>query len=127
MKKQKRKQVQNTAAAPITAAAAEGATTPPKEGEAAKEKEAKQRSFPKPVPKKPAVKKARQDFLPVRYYQVSRQFLKESKLELKKVKWPTRKELLASTAVVIALTLLLSFYLGIVDFGLVKIIKTIVG
>jgi len=56
-----------------------------------------------------------------------RQFLREAKVELKKVKWPTRKELLASTAVVIVLTLLVAFYLGLVDFGLIKIIRNVVG
>jgi len=55
------------------------------------------------------------------------QFLREAKMELKKVKWPTRKELLASTAVVIVLTLLVAFYLGLVDFGLIKIIRNVVG
>ena len=55
------------------------------------------------------------------------QFLRESKNELKRVKWPTRKELLASTAVVIVLTLIVAFFLGLVDFGLIKIIKSIVG
>lgn len=55
------------------------------------------------------------------------QFLREAKVELKKVKWPTRKELLASTAVVIVLTLLVAFYLGLVDFGLIKIIRSVVG
>lgn len=57
----------------------------------------------------------------------SLQFLRESRTELKKVKWPTRKELLASTAVVVGLTLLISFFLGLIDFGLIKIIKNIVG
>ena len=55
------------------------------------------------------------------------QFLREAKVELKKVKWPTRKELLASTSVVIVLTLLVAFYLGLVDFGLIKIIRNVVG
>jgi preprotein translocase subunit SecE len=55
------------------------------------------------------------------------QFLREARTELKKVKWPTRKELMASTAVVIVLVLVVSFFLGIVDFGLIKIIKNIVG
>jgi preprotein translocase subunit SecE len=54
------------------------------------------------------------------------QFLREAKTELKKVKWPTRKELLASTAVVIVLTLLVALFLGLVDFGLIKIIKNII-
>jgi len=55
------------------------------------------------------------------------QFLKESKIELKKVKWPTRKELIAATAVVIILSIFVAFFLGLVDFGLIKIIKKIVG
>jgi preprotein translocase subunit SecE len=58
---------------------------------------------------------------------ISLQFLRESRTELKKVKWPTRKELLASTAVVIGLVLVISFFLGLIDFGLIKIIKNIVG
>jgi preprotein translocase subunit SecE len=55
------------------------------------------------------------------------QFLRESKNELKRVKWPTRKELLASTAVVIVFSLIVAFFLGLIDFGLIKIIKSIVG
>ena len=66
--------------------------------------------------------------LPVlKYISKAGQFLKESRMELKKVKWPTRKELLAATAVVIILTLAVAFYLGLVDFGLIKIIKRVVG
>jgi len=63
----------------------------------------------------------------VKYFHAAVQFLKESKTELKKVKWPTRKELLASTAVVIALVFIVSFFLGLIDLGLIKIIKNIVG
>jgi len=62
-----------------------------------------------------------------RYVKISIQFLREAKIELKKVKWPTRKELLASTAMVIFLVIIVSFFLGLIDFGLIKIIKTIVG
>jgi len=62
-----------------------------------------------------------------RFFSRAGQFLREAKIELKKVKWPTRKELLASTAVVIVLTLLLAFFLGLVDFGLIKIIRNVVG
>ena len=64
---------------------------------------------------------------PMRYINIAVQFLREAKMELKKVKWPTRKELLASTAVVIVLVLVVSFFLGLIDFGLIKIIKNIVG
>ncbi len=55
------------------------------------------------------------------------QFLRESKTELKKVKWPNKKELLASTVMVIFLVLVVALFLGIVDFGLIKVIKNIVG
>jgi len=58
---------------------------------------------------------------------VATQFLRESKMELKKVKWPTRKELFASTAAVIVLVLAVALYLGLIDLGLIKIIKGIVG
>ena len=63
----------------------------------------------------------------MRFVTVAGQFLKDSRMELRKVKWPTRKELLATTAVVIVLTLLVAFFLGLVDFGLIKIIKNFVG
>jgi len=57
---------------------------------------------------------------------MAKQFLRESKMELKKVKWPTKKELLAATAVVIFLSLLMAIYFGIVDFCLIKIIKAVI-
>ena len=56
-----------------------------------------------------------------------KQFLRESKVELKKVKWPTRKELIASTSVVIVFTIIISLFLGLMDFSFIKIIKIIVG
>jgi len=62
-----------------------------------------------------------------KYVNVMGQFLRESKMELKKVKWPTRKELLASTAMVIFLVIIVALFLGLMDFGLIKIIKNIVG
>ena len=66
-------------------------------------------------------------FAPKKYFFIARQFLAEAKIELKKVTWPTRKELLSTTAVVILLVILVSFFLGIVDLGLVKIIKNVIG
>ncbi len=62
-----------------------------------------------------------------RYFSIVRQFLADSKMELKKVTWPTKKELFSVTAVVIVLVFFIAFFLGLVDFGLVKIIKNIVG
>lgn len=66
-------------------------------------------------------------FVPKRYFNVARQFLVDAKVELKKVTWPTRKELLSTTAVVLILVFLIAFFLGIVDLGLVKIIRNVVG
>jgi preprotein translocase subunit SecE len=81
-----------------------------------------------PIPSKREVdKKAGGGMSISRIVQMSLQFLRESRTELKKVKWPTRKELLASTAIVIGFVLVISFFLGLMDFGLIKIIKNIVG
>jgi preprotein translocase subunit SecE len=61
------------------------------------------------------------------YINIIVQFLRDSKTELKKVKWPTRKELLASTSMVIILALILALFLGLIDFSLIKIITKIIG
>ncbi len=55
------------------------------------------------------------------------QFLSESKAELKKVTWPTRKQAVASTAVVIVVVAIVALFLSLVDLGLTKIIKLILG
>ncbi|MCX5848526.1 MAG: preprotein translocase subunit SecE [Deltaproteobacteria bacterium] len=55
------------------------------------------------------------------------QFLKEAKVELKKVTWPTPKQTMASTAVVIILVFIISIFLGIIDFALAKVVKHILG
>ena len=54
-------------------------------------------------------------------------FLKEARVELKKVTWPTPKQTLASTSVVILVSAVVSLFLGLVDFGLTKIIKLGLG
>ena len=51
------------------------------------------------------------------------QFLREVKIELKKVTWPSRKETLASTAVVIIIVVIISSFLGLVDMGLSSLIR----
>ena len=56
-----------------------------------------------------------------------KQFLTGSKIELKKVTWPTPKQTLASTAVVIIVVIIVSGFLGIVDFGLTNIVKLVLG
>jgi len=53
--------------------------------------------------------------------------LREAKAELKKVTWPTPKEALAATSVVIVVVMIVSLFLGIVDLGLTRIIRLVLG
>ena len=55
------------------------------------------------------------------------QFLREAKAELKKVTWPTRQVTTGSTVVVIILVMIISFFLGAVDIGLSKLIRSAIG
>jgi preprotein translocase subunit SecE len=55
----------------------------------------------------------------------TRRFLREVKVELKKVTWPSRKQTLGSTAVVIALVMIISLFLGVVDFGISNLIRIV--
>jgi preprotein translocase subunit SecE len=61
------------------------------------------------------------------FIKLSSQFLKDCKTELKRVKWPTRKELIASTAMVLFLVILVAFVLGVVDYIIYAIIGKIAG
>ena len=58
-------------------------------------------------------------------FQSAIQFLREVKIELKKVTWPSRKQTIGSTAVVVALVLLISLFLGFVDIGLSNLIRVV--
>lgn len=58
--------------------------------------------------------------------QKSLQFLREVKVELNKVTWPTRKQTIGSTLVVIILVIIISFFLGIVDIGLSSLIGVVI-
>ena len=91
-----------------------------------KEKDEKQRSQIV-IPKRGAEKTKEPNGQLLGYIGIATQFLRDAKMELKKVKWPTRKELLASTAIVIVLVLIVSIFLGLIDFGLIKIIRKIIG
>jgi len=55
------------------------------------------------------------------------QFLQEVQLELKKVVWPTRKDTFASTSVVLIIVIIIAFFLGLIDLGLTRIIRVILG
>jgi preprotein translocase subunit SecE len=55
------------------------------------------------------------------------QFFHEVKAELKKVNWPTRKETIASTSVVLVIVFIIAVFLFIVDQGLSFLIRIILG
>jgi len=53
------------------------------------------------------------------------QFLREVRVELKKVTWPSRNEIIGSTAVVIMASFVVSFFLGFIDLVLQKVLGII--
>ncbi len=53
------------------------------------------------------------------------QFLREVKVELKKVTWPSRKQTIGSTVVVIVVVMIISLFLGVVDMGLSALVKVV--
>jgi preprotein translocase subunit SecE len=55
------------------------------------------------------------------------QFIKETRFELKRVTWPSRKETVAGTVVVLVIVLIVAFFLGIVDMGLSTVIKRVLS
>jgi len=54
-------------------------------------------------------------------------FLESVKIELGKVTWPTRKETVATTGVVVVIVFLISIYLGACDVVLAKLMRLILG
>jgi preprotein translocase subunit SecE len=53
------------------------------------------------------------------------QFLREVRMELKKVTWPSRKQTIGSTVVVLAVVAIVSLFLGIIDAGLSGLIRAV--
>ena len=60
-----------------------------------------------------------------RYFGTWIQFLREVRNELSKVVWPTRKSTTGLTAVVLVFVLIVSFFLGVIDFGLSRLVRII--
>jgi preprotein translocase subunit SecE len=101
----------NDAAAPVAAE-----TTPAG-------KEVRKRSAPAPARRPIAERKP-----PGRigqWIERAAQFLREVKVELKKVTWPSRKQTIGSTVVVIVLVMVISLFLGVVDVGLSSLIRVV--
>ena len=72
------------------------------------------------APSRPAPVKIRDNFITK-----SVQFLREVKMELKKVTWPSRKQTIGSTVVVLVLVTIIAFFLGAVDIGLSSLVKVV--
>jgi preprotein translocase subunit SecE len=53
-------------------------------------------------------------------------FLQDSRQELKRVNWPTRKETAKYTLFVIAFSIIIAVFLGILDFGFMQIIENLI-
>jgi preprotein translocase subunit SecE len=54
-------------------------------------------------------------------------FLRESKAEMKKISWPTKKQVWYSTLVVIGLTVAVGAYLGVVDAILTRLLALFIN
>ena len=53
-------------------------------------------------------------------------FFRDTVAELKKVTWPTRKELLTSTGAVIVFIVLMSAVIGLMDWGMSSLLAVLV-
>jgi preprotein translocase subunit SecE len=87
-------------------------------------KEAKKKSTPQTrkasLPTKTASGPVKPNFI-----NKSIQFLREVKVELKKVTWPTRKQAVGSTIVVLVLVAIISLFLGLIDIGLSSLVQLV--
>jgi preprotein translocase subunit SecE len=54
-----------------------------------------------------------------------RDFFEESKAELKKVTWPTKKEARVTSIAVLILVVVMSIFLGLADVGFTKLVDLI--
>jgi preprotein translocase subunit SecE len=61
------------------------------------------------------------------WVETARQYLREVVYELRKVVWPSRKETLGSTAVVLVIVGISAVFLGFVDLVLSRLVRLLVG
>ena len=61
------------------------------------------------------------------YREKIRLFVTEVLIELKKVSWPTRKELVDSTWIVLISSIALAVFIGLTDFALSKFLSWIIN
>ncbi len=87
---------------------------------AAKPARAKKAETPKKAVKKPGE-------TPMAWIGTARTYLREVVFELRKVIWPSRKETIGSTGVVLVIVGLAAAFLGLVDLVLSRLVKLLVG
>jgi len=54
-------------------------------------------------------------------------FISEVKVEMSKVTWSSREELIHSTGIVLAAVAILSIFIGVVDLVFSQVVKLIIG
>ncbi len=60
------------------------------------------------------------------YWISTKQFLVEAAGELRKVTWPSRKETLGATGVVLILVIIIAIFLGLVDYVLSHLVRSLI-
>jgi len=58
-------------------------------------------------------------------FETIKQLLREVRIELKKVTWPSRKDTLYATIIVLVCVFIFGFFLGIVDLGLSRLVRLV--
>jgi preprotein translocase subunit SecE len=53
-------------------------------------------------------------------------FIKEARIELRKVNWPTRTQTIRYTSLVIGVSIGVALFLGVLDFGFEYILRTFI-
>ncbi len=56
-----------------------------------------------------------------------KKFLRETRVELSKVTWPNRREVVSSTMVIVVMSACLAVIIGVFDFGLSRLIDWILS
>jgi len=59
------------------------------------------------------------------FFQKAVEFFREVKVELKKVTWPTRKQTVGTTIVVVVFVFVIAAFLGLFDYALSKIVQVV--
>jgi preprotein translocase subunit SecE len=62
---------------------------------------------------------------PADWYRDARQYLVEVQGESKKITWPPQKEAIAGTVGVVIIVMIVSTVLGVIDFGLSRVMQLV--